>query len=112
MRVRGLPPTVSLSEGYVTAPGAWSVPIHALASLQMIVPAGVAGRAEISISLVAEDGGLLAQAKAVLVVQPPPEPPPPPKEVRAEPPKLRCHPRPPRHAGPSCLPPTGRRLSG
>ena len=31
VRVRGLPPTVSLSEGYVTAPGAWSVPIHALA---------------------------------------------------------------------------------
>ena len=88
VRVRGLPPTVSLSEGYVTAPGAWSVPIHALASLQMIVPTGVAGRAELSISLVAEDGAVLAQARAVLVVQPPPEPPPPPpKEVRAEPPK-------------------------
>ena len=60
VRVRGLPPTVSLSEGYVTAPGAWSVPIHALASLQMIVPAGVTGRAELNISLVTEDGALLA----------------------------------------------------
>src|SRR5215470_4673605 len=30
VRVRGLPPTVSLSAGYVTAPGAWSVPINAL----------------------------------------------------------------------------------
>ena len=27
VRVRGLPPTVSLSEGYATAPGAWSVPL-------------------------------------------------------------------------------------
>ena len=25
VRVRGLPPTVSLSEGYATAPGAWAV---------------------------------------------------------------------------------------
>ena len=52
VRVRGLPPTVSLSEGYVTAPGAWSVPIYALSSLQMIVPVGVAGRADLIISLV------------------------------------------------------------
>ncbi len=95
VRVRGLPPTVSLSEGYVTAPGAWSVPIHALATLQMIVPAGVAGRADLSISLVSEDGGQLAQAQAVLIVQPPPEPPPPPpKETRAEPPKLVAPPTP------------------
>ena len=113
VRVRGLPPTVSLSEGYVTAPGAWSVPIYALASLQMIVPAGVAGRADLSISLVAEDGALLAQAKAVLVVEPPPAPPPPPpKEARAEPPKLLVPPTPRRRAHPSCRPRTGRRPSG
>ena len=46
LRVRGLPPTVSLSQGYVTAPGAWSVPLNALANLQMIVPVGVVGRTE------------------------------------------------------------------
>jgi hypothetical protein len=96
LRVRGLPPTVSLSEGYVTAPGAWSVPLHALSSLQMIVPTGVAGRAELSISLVTEDGALLAQARTVLAVEPPPQPPPPspPKEVRAEPPKAQSPPVP------------------
>ena len=93
LRVRGLPPTVSLSEGYVTAPGAWSVPIHALPTLQMIVPTGVTGRAELSISLVTEDGALLAQARTILVVQPPPQPPSPPKEVRAEPPKAQPPPR-------------------
>jgi hypothetical protein len=97
VRVRGLPPTVSLSEGYVTAPGAWSVPINGLANLQMVVPAGVAGRAELSISLVSEDGGQLAQAQAVLVVQPPPPPAPPPTppmETKAESPKLVVPPAP------------------
>jgi hypothetical protein len=69
VRVRGLPPAVSLSEGYATTPGAWAVPLYALTSLQMIVPAGVTGRAELSISLVGEDGTLLADAKSVLVVE-------------------------------------------
>jgi hypothetical protein len=82
VRVRGLPPAVSLSEGYATTPGAWAVPLYALASLQMIVPAGVTGRAELSISLVGEDGTLLADAKAVLVVELPVEAAP--KETKAE----------------------------
>ena len=63
VRVRGLPAMVSLSEGYATAPGAWAVPLNALANLRMIVPAGVTGRAELSISLVSEDGVLLADAR-------------------------------------------------
>ena len=75
LRVRGLPPTVSLSQGYVTAPGAWSVPLNALANLQMIVPVGVAGRTEVRLSLIGEDGSLLAEARTVIVVQPPPAPP-------------------------------------
>jgi hypothetical protein len=91
VRVRGLPPTVSLSDGYAIAPGSWSVPIYALSSLQMIVPVGVAGRSDLSISLVAEDGQLLAQAQAVLVVEPPATPP---KEAKVEPPKLLVPPTP------------------
>ena len=82
VRVRGLPPAVSLSEGYATTPGAWAVPLYALASLQMIVPAGVTGRAELSISLVGEDGTLLADARSVLVVELPVETAP--KETKAE----------------------------
>jgi hypothetical protein len=82
VRVRGLPPAVSLSEGYATAPGAWAIPLYALSSLQMIVPAGVAGRAELSISLVGEDGTLLADAKSVLVVEQPV--PAAPRESKAE----------------------------
>lgn len=69
VRVRGLPPAVSLSEGYATGPGAWAVPLYALASLQMFVPAGVSGRSELSISLVGEDGALLADAVSALVIE-------------------------------------------
>ena len=71
VRVRGLPPAVSLSEGYATAPGAWSVPLYALSSLQMLVPVGVAGRAEVVVGLVSEEGALLAEAKTVLVIEAP-----------------------------------------
>jgi hypothetical protein len=92
LRVRGLPPTVSLSGGYVTAPGAWSVPINALPTLRMVVPAGVAGRSDISISLVTEDGAQLAQVRTILVVQSPPEPPP--QEATAEPPRVQSPPMP------------------
>jgi hypothetical protein len=76
VRVRGLPPAVSLSEGYATAPGAWAVPLYALSSLQMLVPAGIAGRAEIVVSLVSEEGALLAEAKSVLIIEPPGAAPP------------------------------------
>jgi hypothetical protein len=87
LRLRGLPPAVSLSEGYATAPGAWAVPLNALSGLQMIVPAGVVGTSEINIHLVAEDGTMLAEAKTVLVVQASATaaPPPAPLEKRAEP---------------------------
>jgi hypothetical protein len=82
VRVRGLPPAVSLSEGYATAPGAWAVPLYALGSLQMIVPAGVAGRTEVSVSLVSEDGAVLAEARSVLTVEPPAQAAP--KQEKAE----------------------------
>ena len=95
VRVRGLPPTVSLSEGYATAPGAWAVPLNALASLQMIVPAGVTGRAELSISLVSEDGALLADARVALTVQAP-QPAAPAQETKAQPPPPAPAPAPPR----------------
>src|SRR6185295_1849663 len=51
VRVRGLPGSVSLSEGYAIAPGSWAVPLFGLPSLKAIVPAGVSGRAEIIIHL-------------------------------------------------------------
>jgi hypothetical protein len=96
VRVRGLPSAVSLSEGHAVAPGAWAVPLNALASLQMVVPAGVSGRVELSVSLVGEDGALLADAKSTLLVEL--SAPPPPAAQAAGP---AAGPQPPSSARPS-----------
>jgi hypothetical protein len=68
IRIRGLPRTVALSEGHAIAPGAWSVPLAALATLTFILPAGLEGQSEVSISFVNIDGGVLAEARTTLVV--------------------------------------------
>ena len=68
IRVRGLPPFVGLSDGYVLTAGSWSVPLLAAQRLAILVPAGTQGRSEIAIDVVKVDGGVLAQAKTVLVI--------------------------------------------
>lgn len=69
LRLRGLPPTASLSEGHSIAPGAWAIPLNGLPRLRLNLPASVAGKSELVISLVDEDGKLLAEAKVSLVIQ-------------------------------------------
>jgi hypothetical protein len=68
VRLRGLPEVVSLTDGYSVGPGSWSVPLHALPALKANIPAGVAGYTEFFVSLVAIDGTVLAEGRAVLVV--------------------------------------------
>jgi hypothetical protein len=68
VRIRGLPPTIALSDGHSIAPGSWAVPIAALPSLKITLPAGAAGKSEISITLVGSDGSVLAEAISMLVV--------------------------------------------
>lgn len=68
IRIRGLPPTVSLSEGHSIAPGSWAVPLFGLPTLKANVPAGVSGQSEIVITLVKVDGTVLAEARSALVV--------------------------------------------
>ena len=68
IRLRGLPVTAALSEGHTVAPGAWAVPIAALADLKVLVPVGAKSRSDIVIALVSPDGAVLAEAKATLVV--------------------------------------------
>ena len=68
VRMRGLPPTVALSEGHSIAPGSWAVPLAALPNLKITLPAGLTGRSEISVTLVGIDGTVLAEAKSMLVV--------------------------------------------
>jgi len=70
IRLRGLPPTVSLTEGHAIAPGSWAVPLIALGTLKANIPAGVSGRSEVIITLVGVDGSLLAEARTALVVGP------------------------------------------
>ena len=96
VRVRGLPPAVSLSEGYVTAPGSWAVPLYALANLQLLIPTAVTGRSEVTVSLVNEEGASLGEAKTALVIEAaaPPLPAPPPQASRTEP-TAPAQPRPP-----------------
>lgn len=68
VRIRGLPPTVALSDGHSIAPGAWAVPIAALPNLRITLPAGLAGKSEVSVTLVGTDGSVLAKATSTLVV--------------------------------------------
>jgi hypothetical protein len=70
IRLRGLPPTVSLTEGHAIGPGSWAIPLFGLSTLKANVPAGVSGRSELIISLVAVDGTVLAEARTALVVGP------------------------------------------
>src|SRR5262249_24625659 len=76
VRMRGLPPSVSLTEGHAIAPGSWAVPLFALPNLKANVPAGASGRAEFVVSLVAADGTVIAEAKSALVIGPPAMAPP------------------------------------
>lgn len=71
IRVRGLPPSSALSDGHAIGPGAWAVPLAALPTLTVIVPTGVQGRSEVSISLVTVDGAVMAEASTSLVVAAP-----------------------------------------
>ena len=63
IRIRGLPPTIALSDGHSIAPGSWAVPIAALSSLKITLPAGAAGKSEISITLVGSDGSITRRGK-------------------------------------------------
>lgn len=92
IRIRGLPQATSLSEGHFVSPGVWAVPLSALSSVTISVPAGQAGRSELTISLVSVDNIVLAETKTTLVVgtaslfgkQPPAAVPPKEKAAKAK----------------------------
>lgn len=68
VRMRGLPPAVSLTDGYAVAPGVWAVPISALSNLRLIVPVGLAGASDVTVSLVTVDGAALAEGRMQLTI--------------------------------------------
>jgi hypothetical protein len=71
IRIRGLPPAAALSEGHAIAAGVWAVPLAALPTLTINLPAGLQGESSVAISLVNVDGEVLAEANMVLAVSPP-----------------------------------------
>jgi hypothetical protein len=70
IRLRGLPPSVSLTEGFAIGPGVWAVPLAGLATLNVNVPAGVSGQSNLLVTLVDVEGTILAEAATALVVGP------------------------------------------
>lgn len=68
IRIRGLSPLMALTSGHVIAPGAWAVPVAALPDLRVVIPAGASGKSEVSVAIVAIDGGVLAEARTTVVV--------------------------------------------
>lgn len=67
LRLRGLPPTAALSEGYSIAPGAWAVALNALPNLKVTLPASANARSEITLALVSVEGRVLAERKMMLL---------------------------------------------
>ena len=70
VRLHGLPPTVALTEAHSIAPGSWAVALLALPALKAHIPTSISGRAEVVITLIAEDGTQLAEARTALVFEP------------------------------------------
>ncbi|MBS0243438.1 MAG: sel1 repeat family protein [Proteobacteria bacterium] len=68
VRIRGLAPQMALTDGHAIGPGSWAVSIAAIPDLRVIIPAGVAGKNDVSIALVAIDGGVVAEARTTLIV--------------------------------------------
>ena len=70
VRLHGLPPSVSLTDGFAIGPGVWAVPLFALATLNVNVPVGVSGQSNLLVTLVDVEGTILAKATSALVVGP------------------------------------------
>ena len=68
IRLRGLPQSTALTEGHSIAPGAWAVPLMALANLRIVLPVGLSGKSEVTVALVTVDGTVVAETKTALVI--------------------------------------------
>ena len=68
VRIRGLPPAAALTEGHSIAPGAWAIPIIALANLKITLPVGLTGKSDVTVALVTVDGTVVAETKTALVI--------------------------------------------
>ena len=70
IRIVGLPPFASLSQGHVTAPGSWSVPLGRLLGLVITAPSEGGARSRVTIALMSPQGSVLAEAQTMFIVAP------------------------------------------
>jgi hypothetical protein len=70
IRITGLPPLATLSEGHAIAPGFWRVPAAKLLGLAITAPSGEGIRSNVSIALMSPRGSVLAEVRSMLVVIP------------------------------------------
>ena len=83
IRIRGLPPLATMSEGFAIAPSLWAVPLNSLPKLRIKLPPKVKGQIALNIALVTVEGSVLVETKTTVAVgsqaplatlQPGPEP--------------------------------------
>lgn len=68
LRIRGLPPMASLSDGHAIAPGSWAIPITAIDNLSVLMAPDAPARSDIVVTLVSVEGSVLAEARSTLTV--------------------------------------------
>jgi hypothetical protein len=68
LRIRGLPPMASLSEGHAIAPGSWAIPITGVDNLSVVLAPDSPARSDIVVTLVSVEGAVLAEARSTLTV--------------------------------------------
>jgi hypothetical protein len=70
VRIRGLPPAATLSDGHAIKSGSWAVPLATLPSLKIEVPPGSEGKFQVLIALLLVTGEIISEVEMTLVVVP------------------------------------------
>ncbi|HXF54979.1 MAG TPA: hypothetical protein VNK52_12730 [Hyphomicrobiaceae bacterium] len=68
IRIRGLPPLASMSEGFAIAPSLWAVPLNSLPKLRIRLPPKSKGQIALNIALVTVEGSVLVETKTTVAV--------------------------------------------
>jgi hypothetical protein len=71
IRIRGLPPLASMSDGFAIAPSLWAVPLTSLPKLRIKLPPKSKGQIALNIALVTVEGSVLVETKTTVSVDSP-----------------------------------------
>lgn len=66
VRIRGMPPSASLSEGFAISRSLWAVPLASLSKLRIKLPPGAKGQTALSVAVVTVEGNVLAEASTTI----------------------------------------------